>query len=119
MGAVRRWRYIILLAIAVFLVISYPYAFLSGAKLWFLLIVFGEFRDGIAGLRHRTAYENWLDSYLPQFELLAVTVETSLSYATLRVALKQSGRPIPANDACKLVSGAHGMRFTMVTVSHG
>jgi tRNA(fMet)-specific endonuclease VapC len=28
-----------------------------------------------------------------------VTEETTVSYAALRVALKRSGRPIPANDA--------------------
>ncbi len=49
---------------------------------------------GIAAL-----YEAWPESQLPHFDVLAVTEETAVSYAALRVALKRSGRPIPANDA--------------------
>ncbi len=63
------------------------------------VIVLGEFRYGIAVSRHRSAYEAWLESQLPHFEVLAVTAETATAYAELRVALKRSGRPIPANDA--------------------
>lgn len=63
------------------------------------VIVLGEFRYGIAGSRHRTAYEAWLDATLPAFDVLAVDEETVHAYAELRVALKRSGRPIPANDA--------------------
>ena len=63
------------------------------------VIVLGEFRYGIAESRHRVAYEAWLESHLPHFEILAVTGETAVAYAELRVALKRSGRPIPANDA--------------------
>jgi len=63
------------------------------------VIVLGEFRYGIAESRHQAAYESWLDSQLPHFDILAVTDETTIAYAALRVALKRSGRPIPANDA--------------------
>jgi tRNA(fMet)-specific endonuclease VapC len=63
------------------------------------VIVLGEFRYGIAQSRHRPVYEAWLASHLPQFDVLVVTEETTIAYATLRIALKQSGRPIPANDA--------------------
>ena len=63
------------------------------------VIVLGEFRYGVAQSRRQSAYETWLDSHLPHFEILAVTEETALAYAALRVALKRSGRPIPANDA--------------------
>jgi predicted nucleic acid-binding protein len=63
------------------------------------VIVLGEFRYGIAESRHRTAYEAWLASELPHFDILSVTDETTVAYAALRVALKRSGRPIPANDA--------------------
>ena len=63
------------------------------------VIVLGEFRYGIAVSRHRLAYEAWLESQLPHFDVLAVTEETATAYAELRVALKRSGRPIPANDA--------------------
>ena len=63
------------------------------------VIVLGEFRYGIAESRHRTVYEAWLASHLLRFEVLAVTEETTFTYAGLRVALKRLGRPIPANDA--------------------
>lgn len=63
------------------------------------VIVLGEFRYGIAESRRRSAYEAWLQSHLPNFDLLAVTDDTAIAYATLRVALKRKGRPIPANDA--------------------
>ena len=63
------------------------------------VIVLGEFRYGIAGSRHRKIYEDWLDTNLKQFDLLAITPETTVPYALLRASLKKSGRPIPANDA--------------------
>jgi predicted nucleic acid-binding protein len=63
------------------------------------VIVLGEFRYGIADSRHRKAYEAWLESQLSRFDVLAVTDETAIAYAAVRVALKRSGRPIPANDA--------------------
>ena len=63
------------------------------------VIVLGEFRYGIAESRRRSAYEAWLNAHLPHFDILAVTDETALAYAALRVVLRRSGRPIPANDA--------------------
>ena len=63
------------------------------------VIVLGEYRYGIAESRRRSAYEAWLNAYLPHFDILAVTGETAIAYAALRVALRRSGRPIPANDA--------------------
>jgi tRNA(fMet)-specific endonuclease VapC len=63
------------------------------------VIVLGEFRYGIAVSRHRRTYEEWLESELPHFDVLAVTDETAIAYAALRVALRRAGRPIPANDA--------------------
>lgn len=63
------------------------------------VIVLGEFRYGIAGSRHRAAYEAWLRNELNHFEILAVTEETTVNYAELRVELRRSGNPIPANDA--------------------
>ena len=62
-------------------------------------IVLGEFRYGIAESRHRGAYERWLETHLPDFEILTVTDGTAVAYAGLRVALRRLGRPIPANDA--------------------
>ena len=63
------------------------------------VIVLGEFRFGIAQSRHRAQYEGWLAGHLADFEVLNITVETASTYAALRLALKRSGRPIPANDA--------------------
>jgi predicted nucleic acid-binding protein len=63
------------------------------------VIVLGEFRYGIAGSRHRGDYEAWLSANLAHFDILAVNEETAIAYAELRVALKRSGHPIPANDA--------------------
>jgi tRNA(fMet)-specific endonuclease VapC len=63
------------------------------------VVVLGEFRYGIAGSRHRKTYEAWLETHLRDFDLLAITPETTLPYASLRTTLKRLGRPIPANDA--------------------
>ena len=63
------------------------------------VVVLGEFRYGIAGSRHRAAYEAWLDAHLVDFDVLSVTDATAVVYADLRVALKKAGHPIPANDA--------------------
>ena len=63
------------------------------------VIVLGEFRYGISASRHRATYEAWLDFQLPHFDILSITEETTIAYATLRVALKRSGCPLPANDA--------------------
>ena len=62
------------------------------------VIVLGEFRYGIALSRRRSSYERWLDSHLSQFDVLPVTEETAAAHAAVRVSLKRSGRPIPAND---------------------
>ncbi len=75
------------------------------------VVVLGEFRYGIALSKRRASYEAWLSSYLPMFEILPVTDETSVAYAALRVALKRSGRPIPANDAwIAALALQHGLR---------
>jgi predicted nucleic acid-binding protein len=63
------------------------------------VVVLGEFRYGIALSKRRTSYEAWLDANLIHFDILPVTDETAVAYAALRVTLKRSGRPIPANDA--------------------
>jgi len=63
------------------------------------VIVLGEFRYGIGFSRHRVTYEKWLQTNLPRFEILDVTEDTTLAYAAVRLALKGSGKPIPANDA--------------------
>ena len=63
------------------------------------VIVLGEFRYGIAGSRHQSSYEQWLENHLPDFDVLSVTADTTVAYAALRVELRKAGRPIPANDA--------------------
>lgn len=63
------------------------------------VIVLGEYRYGIARSRHRYRYEDWLETNLRDFDVLAINTETTLPYAKLRVTLKETGCPIPANDA--------------------
>ena len=71
----------------------------SQARVAVPVIVLGEFRYGIAGSRHRKAYEDWLDAHLRNFDILPVIDATALAYAGLRIGLKKLGKPIPANDA--------------------
>ena len=63
------------------------------------VIVLGEFRFGIAGSRHRATYADWLEAHLRDFDVLHVTETTAATYADVRVMLRRSGTPIPANDA--------------------
>lgn len=63
------------------------------------VIALGEFRYGIARSRHRRAYEDWLDEHLADFDVLAVTAQTTTFYGAVRQSLKRLGKPIPANDA--------------------
>ena len=58
-----------------------------------------SFATVIAASRHRARYEAWLDAHLPGFDVLPITDATAIAYAGLRIALKRSGHPIPANDA--------------------
>jgi predicted nucleic acid-binding protein len=62
------------------------------------VVVLGEFRYGIMGSRHQKIYEEWLETHLRHFDLLAITTETTVPYAALRATLKRLRRPIPAND---------------------
>ena len=62
------------------------------------VIVLGEFRYGIAQSRHRESYESWLSENLSDFDIVNITEATTLTYAAIRLQLKRSGRPIPAND---------------------
>ena len=71
----------------------------EAAHLAIPVIVLGEFRYGIAGSRHRAAYERWLADHLADFEILTITEATVPAYVRVRGAVKKSGRPIPANDA--------------------
>ena len=62
------------------------------------VIVLGEFRYGIAQSRHRKSYESWLSENLSDFEIAEISEATTMSYAAIRLQLKRSGRPLPAND---------------------
>jgi len=62
------------------------------------VIVLGEYRYGIAASRHKATYEQWLANHLAHFDALHITPATTIAYAAVRVALKNVGRPIPAND---------------------
>lgn len=48
------------------------------------IIVFGEFRYGIAGSRHRSAYEQRLENHLPHFDVLSVTADTTVAHGALQ-----------------------------------
>ena len=61
-------------------------------------VVLGEYCFGIRQSRHRNRYEEWLTRYLPLTETAAVTSATADAYAAIRLELKRSGSPIPAND---------------------
>jgi predicted nucleic acid-binding protein len=74
------------------------------------VVALGEFRYGIARSRHRRTYEAWLRTYLHSFELLLITAETSEVYARIRLALRERGKPIPANDVwIAALAVEHGM----------
>ena len=78
------------------------------------VIVLGEYRYGIAGSRHKAAYEQWLTSYLDQFDVIPITADTTVVYASVRLALKTAGRAIPANDVW-IAATAHVTGATLLT----
>ena len=61
-------------------------------------VVLGEYYFGIRQSRHRNRYEEWLARYPPLTKIAAVTSATAGAYAAIRLELKRSGSPIPAND---------------------
>ena len=61
-------------------------------------VVLGEYYFGIRQSRHRNRYGEWLARYLPLTEIAAVTSATADAYAAIRLELKRSGSPVPAND---------------------
>ena len=61
-------------------------------------VVVGEFLYGIGQSRDRTKYEAWLQRTLGYTRLLFVELRTAREYAAIRLELRRSGRPIPAND---------------------
>ena len=62
------------------------------------VIVLGEYRLGIAQSRHRASYESWLGEWIEAVSVLDIDAETSRSYSTIGLQLKNQGKPIPTND---------------------
>jgi predicted nucleic acid-binding protein len=67
------------------------------------VIVLGEYRYGIAQLRHCATYENWLARLLRDCSVLDINEPTTQHYAEIvlelkRLDLRQKGKPIPTND---------------------
>jgi hypothetical protein len=48
------------------------------------------------GSRYRKTYEEWLEAHLGHFDLVAITVETTVPYASLRATLNRL--PILSRD---------------------
>ena len=61
-------------------------------------VVLGEYHYGVRCSRHRTKYQAWLDQTLRSHRILSTDEQTAHFYAEIRLALRQVGRPIPAND---------------------
>jgi tRNA(fMet)-specific endonuclease VapC len=62
------------------------------------VIVLGEYRFGIAISRRRREYEAWLARGRAFWNVLPVSEETAVYYASIRQELKKVGVPLPAND---------------------
>ena len=70
----------------------------SAERLVIPSIVLGEYFFGIRQSRYRIRSEDWLARTLPLTEIAVVDSTTADFYAAIRQELKNSGRPIPAND---------------------
>jgi predicted nucleic acid-binding protein len=62
------------------------------------VIVFGEYRYGLARSRDRNRLGRLLDMLIHQSIVVPVDVETTTHYASVREELRRRGRPIPEND---------------------
>lgn len=74
-------------------------ALLSARGPFLPVIVIGEYRFGLLGSREREPRLKWLAELVRAWEVLEVTIETTLHYAELRRQLKEAATPIPSNDA--------------------
>lgn len=70
----------------------------AASRLVVPVIVLGEYLYGIRQSRHRARYEEWLTCNLLHAEVRPASPTTASHYADLRIRLKHSGSPIPAND---------------------
>jgi tRNA(fMet)-specific endonuclease VapC len=73
-------------------------AFAEASRLVVPAIVLGEYYYGIRQSRRRKRYEEWLAQNLPFAEIHPTCDTTASHYADLRLHLKTTGTPIPAND---------------------
>jgi len=62
------------------------------------VIVLGEYRLEIAQSRYRATYENSLRERISAVRVLDIDVATTQHYAAIGLELKNSGKPVPAND---------------------
>ncbi len=62
------------------------------------VIVVGEYRFGLAGLRRGLELQKWFELLVAESIILFVELETAVHYAKVRAELKRAGTPIPAND---------------------
>ena len=72
--------------------------FAEATRLVVPAMVLGEYFYGIRQSRHRARYEEWLAQNLPFAEVHPASATTASHYAELRLRLKVTGTPIPAND---------------------
>jgi tRNA(fMet)-specific endonuclease VapC len=63
------------------------------------VIVVGEYRYGIMRSRDRDRYERWFEQVVGAVRILDVSLATTVSYAAVRLMLRDKGKPIPASDA--------------------
>jgi len=73
-------------------------AFAEASHLVVPAIVLGEYLYGIRQSRHRKRYDEWLAQNLPFAAIQPISDTTASHYADLRIHLKSTGTPIPAND---------------------
>ncbi|HEV8658148.1 MAG TPA: PIN domain-containing protein [Thermoanaerobaculia bacterium] len=62
------------------------------------MIVIGEYRYGVARLKHRRRLEGLLDLLIRESIVLLVDEDTTRHYAATREKLRRAGSPIPEND---------------------
>jgi tRNA(fMet)-specific endonuclease VapC len=62
------------------------------------VVVIGEFRYGISRSRHAMEYGRSLDGLIDDCLVLDITDRTTHHYASIRLELRKTGKPIPVND---------------------